>query len=434
MQTHSVLNALCVAVGFLIGVVPALAQHRTEAVGGIGTTGARYEFVTSGYVTGIVIKQYNYVEAIAPYYAQVDANGGIGPSQLGRGAGGPGGYDGMGNPGAPAVEKTFRCAPGAVVVGLRITEFMGRVGNVDILCENLQTGFRTYVKTDWVEPAQSGRFTQSVPTYQGDDMNCISGQAAAGFHGRVGQVIETLGLVCKRLPRPEAGSPPPPERIPGGSDMPVIREVGKSRICNEYGTRAVALAEQAERCGLTGGRFSARYDDHFQFCMGSSRTARDAEEKARTDALAACGAATGSGKDGYCKSYALEAVEQSNRARNAPLNCGLNGPRYDATYWQHFGWCQQVPQNMAEAEIRARDTEIKACVSCRDWAARALDQFKRANACTRPLPRWEARWQTKSADDHFRFCFMAQPGGLFGVNGVSAQHAIARDGDLSMCR
>lgn len=412
----------------------ALAQHRTDAQGSL-TTGGPFEVIYPGYVTGIFIRQHNHVEAISAYYAQVDANGGIGPSQLGRGAGGPGGYDGP-----PGVEKTFRCPVGAIVVGLRIATFNSMVGNVEMLCENLTTGFRAYVKTDWVQPAEGGCsapfgcFTGAQPIYQGESMNCPQGHAAVGFHGRSGLIIDALGLVCKKLPSAEAAAPPPPVTVPGGSTEFTIREVGKKRRCNDYGTRAVALKEQAARCGLTGARFDASYDDHFSFCMNNSRARADEEDKARTDTLAACGANAGNDKDAYCKNYAQEAFAQSAKARNAPLKCGLNGPRYDSTYWQHFGWCQQVPQSMAEAEIRARELEMKACVSCRDWTARTLDQFIRAQSCARALPWSEPRWRANSTEGHFRACFMAQPGGLFGVNGTTAQQAIARDGDLAACR
>ena len=434
MRIVAILRAIMFCAAVAAGAAPAWAQHKTDLVGGAG--GAPFEVVYGGYLTGLRLKQGNYVDAIGAYYTQIERQTmQFTGNQVGRGVGGPGG-----------AEKDVRCGPGAVVVGLRVTAFQEFAGNIEPLCENLESGFRHWVGTGWqpqIPGLKLGLFRpfvgQSIRDgiYSGDPMNCPSGQAAVGFHGRSGNYIDAIGLICKRLPRPDAAPPPPPpasEVMPGGSTNFTIREVGKKRRCNDYGARAVALKEQAARCGLTGPRFDAAYDDHVRFCMANPRSRADEEDKARADALAACGATAGAGKDAYCKGYAQEAVDQANKARNAPLKCGLSGARYDSTYWEHFGWCQQVPREAAESEIRARDTEIKACISCRDWTARALDQFKRAQSCARPLPTNEARWRANSTEGHFRFCFVSQPGGLASVNGAAVQQAISRDADLAACR
>jgi hypothetical protein len=432
MRIVAILTAITFCAAVAASAAPAWAQYKTDLVGGAG--GAPFEVVYGGYLTGLRLKQGNYVDAIGAYYTQIERQTmRFTGNQVGRGVGGPGG-----------AEKDVRCGPGSLVVGLRFTAFDSFAGNIEPLCENLDSGFRHWAVTGWVPPPRDfklfGPFYGSSirdGIYSGDPMNCPSGQAAVGFHGRSGNYIDAIGLICKRLPRPDAAPPPPPpasEVMPGGSTNFTIREVGKKRRCNDYGTRAVALKEQAARCGLTGPRFDAAYDDHVRFCMANPRSRADEEDKARADALAACGATAGAGKDAYCKGYAQEAVDQANKARNAPLKCGLSGPRYDATYWEHFGWCQQVPREAAESEIRARDMEIKACISCRDWTARALDQFKRAQSCARPLPTNEARWRANSTEGHFRFCFVSQPGGLASVNGAAVQQAISRDADLAACR
>ena len=61
-----------------------------------------------------------------------------------------------------------------------------------------------------------------------------------------------------------------------------------------------------------------------------------------------------------CAIYASQAVADAQKA--AALNCGLFGPRWNADYGAHFGWCVAVSNPaMMMIESSARQTALDAC-------------------------------------------------------------------------
>lgn len=356
--------AFCAAIA-----APAWAQDKARQVGN-DSGGAPFEIVYEGYLTGIRLKQGNYVDAIGAFYTQIEPQTlQFTGNQVGRGVGGPGG-----------AENDVPCGPISLVVGLRITAIDNFVGNVEPLCENQKSGFRNWVGTGWraqipglklFGPFYGHEIRNGI--YSGDPMNCPQGQAAVGFYGRSGQFIDAVGLICKRLPRHDAAPPPPPPL--SGAPMPPIREVGKAQRCDGYAARATAMKDQAGRCGLSGPRFDASYDGHRQFCMANPRRRAEEEDRARADALADCGKATAA----YCTDYARRAMDRQELGRV----CGLKHPHFSVPYQGHVDWCKGVSRAEAGAQDADRDRDVANCKDklCEAYANRSEARRFWGNLC-----------------------------------------------------
>lgn len=72
-----------------------------------------------------------------------------------------------------------------------------------------------------------------------------------------------------------------------------------------------------------------------------------------------CGA-TRASADPACDTYASTAVEQAEQARRAGCP-GISGPRWDATYQDHYGWCLHASQSLRDSETQARAQTLNAC-------------------------------------------------------------------------
>ncbi|WP_188855247.1 hypothetical protein [Aureimonas glaciei] len=60
-----------------------------------------------------------------------------------------------------------------------------------------------------------------------------------------------------------------------------------------------------------------------------------------------------------CQTYARDAIQTAAAA--VTFNCMFSGPRWDATYDQHFHWCLDNGNRAISREIQGRGTELVMC-------------------------------------------------------------------------
>ncbi len=135
-----------------------------------------------------------------------------------------------------------------------------------------------------------------------------------------------------------------------------LKNCGKT-WCDAYAELAVEQNEENVRnnCGFSGRRWQSDYRNHFDWCVGASKTAADSETRARDKDLAGCAG----GRDNFCKTYARTAVGQNEQ--NAKQGCGLCGRRWQSSVDNHYQWCLTQPQNAADAETRKRKDILEKC-------------------------------------------------------------------------
>ncbi len=122
--------------------------------------------------------------------------------------------------------------------------------------------------------------------------------------------------------------------------------------CHEYATSAVALAGIAERnhCGYQGNRWLQDEEEHFNWCMKTSSSARIEEADARQSEVNHCI---------DCRVYAKEAVEQFEQSE--ANGCKYTGSRWQADRDQHFGWCMSAGAGQPQEEKEERDKALQIC-------------------------------------------------------------------------
>lgn len=135
------------------------------------------------------------------------------------------------------------------------------------------------------------------------------------------------------------------------------------QACQAYAKEAVGQQKtnKARGCGLSGGAWSEDHAAHFDWCLGASQSARNAENNARNQQLAGCftaqkAAAEKALKDD-CGKYAAIAVAQANE--NAKRSCGHAGGRWSANWQAHFDWCLGAPKNARDTEAAIRVKALK---------------------------------------------------------------------------
>lgn len=148
--------------------------------------------------------------------------------------------------------------------------------------------------------------------------------------------------------------------------------------CNAYAGAAVAQQQQntAQGCGFGGGRWSADFNGHFQWCAapGIEMEQLVAEDTARQNALVDCANRAIQAQQA-CQAYAQQAVGAADAASaNA---CGFAGGAWSTTYAGHFNWCLTAPQSARDQETAARSNQLQGCIAAKQAAA---DQAKR-DAC-----------------------------------------------------
>jgi hypothetical protein len=170
------------------------------------------------------------------------------------------------------------------------------------------------------------------------------------------------------------------------------------QACQTYAKRAVMVAQEAARrsCGFKGGRWTADYGTHFDWCLDASQAARDQEDKARTDQLDACIATQAAAADkanrDACSQYATTAVGQQKE--NQGRQCGFTGTRWAGGWKEHFDWCMSVGPETAgkETAIRVaalRDSCMQRVCTVRDETTITPPFFKKVTSCRDEPKPWK---------------------------------------------
>jgi hypothetical protein len=94
------------------------------------------------------------------------------------------------------------------------------------------------------------------------DSVCPEGFLAAGLHGRYGNYIDAVGIVCTRAP------------------------VNSDAVCGDYRkvTEQQTRDNAQKRCGFTGPRWSSNADNHYFWCRDEASAAQIASERSQRDA------------------------------------------------------------------------------------------------------------------------------------------------------
>jgi hypothetical protein len=135
------------------------------------------------------------------------------------------------------------------------------------------------------------------------------------------------------------------------------------QACQTYAKKAVIAAEAAatRKCGLKGGRWSADFGSHFNWCIGADPDGRTAEDDARANQLQGCldaqAAAAETTRKDACAKYAAVAV--ASQKENASRQCNFTGGRWAGDFFSHFNWCVGVGPQAAAKETGIRLAALK---------------------------------------------------------------------------
>ncbi len=128
--------------------------------------------------------------------------------------------------------------------------------------------------------------------------------------------------------------------------------------CAAYASAAVAQYEHAKAlgCGFGGGRWSANYNGHFNWCKQAGVTISmvSTEDHLRKQGLQQCGS-----KTAQCNTYAKNAV--ATQATNIAKQCGKTGGRWSANFNGHKNWCMGASDSAIKHEENQRVLAILSC-------------------------------------------------------------------------
>ncbi|SRR6266540_4037983 len=83
-----------------------------------------------------------------------------------------------------------------------------------------------------------------------------------------------------------------------------------------------------------------------------------------------------------CDAYAKDAT--TAQRHNIRRECNFAGPRWDASYSNHFNWCRGQAKQSVDSERNARLTELTRCTAvnaeCRQYASTAVRRFNQQTA------------------------------------------------------
>ncbi len=181
--------------------------------------------------------------------------------------------------------------------------------------------------------------------------------------------------------------------------------------CQTYARGAVAVASSAKTipCPLSGpsGRWSARYEDHYNWCRTVKNRTLDDENAARSSKAKAC-----ADNHATCNGYASNALLQRKRIndlRCAPAG-GTSVGRWSPDTAQHYNWCRiAISRSVSlKDETAAREKTVTRCARCDLYAHGAVASTKRleADGCG-GFAYGQGRWSEKY-EDHFAWCLQAR--------------------------
>jgi hypothetical protein len=204
----------------------------------------------------------------------------------------------------------------------------------------------------------------------------------------------------------------------------------KSTFCAQYAKTADEQQKKnsAERCGLSGARWSTNLEGHRGWCLslGDDYQQRaTSEEQARSNSLTQCAQKKYERKKEYCETYAETAKKQHQR--NVDKACGFKGARWQSNHDNHYKWCMHGANYTAHApgETRARSEELKRCAKCETYAKTAKKQQAEnvRKSCGFRGNRWQSNY-----DNHFNWCMHGN-----NYKDHAPSETRARQSDLKRC-
>jgi hypothetical protein len=166
-----------------LAIPNAIAGTEFEPAGGPGGTPFRELCPTGQYLVGARWRSGSWLDQISITCAAVDTNGATGPKSHGSTFGGGGG-----NP------DERSCDPNQVITSASILKNSERypfVQEIDLACKSttstLYFGFAV------------GRVATIFPDH---NQHCADGQAVIGVHGRAGQYLDAIGVICGSFREP----------------------------------------------------------------------------------------------------------------------------------------------------------------------------------------------------------------------------------------
>lgn len=196
---------------------------------------------------------------------------------------------------------TMLCPSDMVAQGASFTTNPPSIARLDLKCVNPRTGARaTASMAGVILGDEYGR----LKYINGTEFDCNSNEVAIGISGSSSSMINRIGLICKSG---VAGI--------GASPQSGLGRIGKAGKAGNAGN--VATAPVAKQITL---------DDRY-----------------------------------WCRAYADRAVIANQTVKDNA--CRLSGGRHSATLSEHMVWCLGTTREIASAEERARDQEMRACVA-----------------------------------------------------------------------
>ena len=131
---------------------------------------------------------------------------------------------------------------------------------------------------------------------------------------------------------------------------------GSDAQCRLYAGVAISQVQLASDCpGIGGGRWSANYDDHFNWCRSvSTSELRNHEYSARQTALIGCTGHFPRVVMRDCTDYGIRAYSQADLAFYK--DCNFTGARWSRDFNFHLNWCQQG-QSLAITGVPSAEDE-----------------------------------------------------------------------------
>jgi hypothetical protein len=183
-------------------------------------------------------------------------------------------------------------------------------------------------------------------------------------------------------------------------------QAASDATCKDYARNAVEVATRTKSipCPLDGpaGRWSTRYDDHYNWCRTVRDRTLDEENVARDTRANACAA-----DHATCQGYASTAIAQV--ARLEPLKCNPRRDvpgRWSSVPAEHYNWCRVAISKSSRIrdETAEREKVVNACARCDLYARGAVASAKKLfdSGCG-GIAYGEGRWST-NLEDHRNWC------------------------------
>lgn len=216
------------------------------------------------------------------------------------------------------------------------------------------------------------------------------------------------------------------------ASIPDRAEAESPGVCATYADQAVQqfnAARGRNSCfsPITGARWQADREAHYNWCLSANPDAVRYEQAARANVLRVC---NGEPKAKACNAYAAGA--QSDAILNINRSCGYpSTARWTQSYDDHLAYCLAAPADAVNFEHNIRRLQVSLCVAptpelktCDAYAKTAVRQA--AEAQQRGCSPGGDRWIT-SYDPHFSWCVSNLQ------TGNPQREESARKGWLSQC-